>query len=308
MKNVEDVYSLSPMQQGMLFHTLYEGEPGVYVTQTVHIFRGDLDVPAFQRAWQQVVDRHPVLRTAFLWEGLEVPLQVVRQKVRLPWQVEDWRNLDREEQDARLATFLAEDRSRGFNLSKAPLMRLALFQVDDETYQCVWTQHHILLDGWSVPLVFNEVLAYHEAFARGRDIYLARPRPYRDYIAWLQRQNMAQAEAFWRQFLRGFTARADAEHGGTGRVGAAAKPLQRPGRCSFWRDRFGTPCRLAGRRDDGRDIHQRLAGARAGAVRCRRADVDAAVAGATGRAAPVRVQPAGAGAKLERSSGRSAAV
>ncbi|HEY0607971.1 MAG TPA: condensation domain-containing protein, partial [Herpetosiphonaceae bacterium] len=205
MKNVEDVYSLSPMQQGMLFHTLYEGEPGVYVTQTVYNFHGAFDVPAFQRAWQQVVERHQTLRSAFLWAGLDEPLQLVRQKVRLPWQVEDWRDLSPGEQDARLDAFLAADRRRGFDLAKAPLMRLALFQVADARYRCVWTQHHLLLDGWSVPLVFNEVFAAYDAFVRGQPLALPRLRPYRDYIAWLQRQDLAQAETFWRQLLHGFT-------------------------------------------------------------------------------------------------------
>ncbi|HEY0606584.1 MAG TPA: amino acid adenylation domain-containing protein, partial [Herpetosiphonaceae bacterium] len=179
---------------------------GLYVEQLAITLEGRLDLPAFQRAWQQVVERHPIFRTAFVWEDLDEPLQLVRQQVRLPWQVEDWQDLPSAEQDARLDAFLAADRRRGFDLAEAPLMRLALFQVADARYRCVWTQHHLLLDGWSVPLVFNEVFAYYDAFAKGQDLYLAHPRPYHDYIAWLQQQDLAQAEAFWRQLLHGFTA------------------------------------------------------------------------------------------------------
>src|SRR4051812_12612675 len=102
MKNVEDVYALSPAQQGMLFHTLYDAGSGVYIGQLICSLHGNLNVPAFQRAWQPTIDRHPVLRTAFLWEGLEQPLQVVRRRVRLPWVLEDWRGLPAAVQQARL--------------------------------------------------------------------------------------------------------------------------------------------------------------------------------------------------------------
>ncbi|HEX6287704.1 MAG TPA: amino acid adenylation domain-containing protein, partial [Herpetosiphonaceae bacterium] len=204
MKNVEDVYPLSPMQQGMLFHTLYD--PGLYVEQTISTLRGNLNLAAFQRAWQQAVDRHPILRTAFLWEGLDSPLQVVRRQTKLPWTIEDWRGLDPDEHQSRLQQFLQADLARGFDLAQAPLMRLALFQTADDTYSFVWSQHHILLDGWSLPLLLNEIFTSYEAASQGRELHLPRPRPYRDYIAWLQRQDMAQAEAFWRQFLAGFAA------------------------------------------------------------------------------------------------------
>jgi amino acid adenylation domain-containing protein/non-ribosomal peptide synthase protein (TIGR01720 family) len=204
MKNVEDVYPLSPMQQGMLFHTLYD--PGLYMEQTISTLHGNLNIEAFQRAWQYVVDRHPVLRTAFLWEGLASPLQVVRRQARLSWTIDDWRGVDPAEQESRLQQFVRDDLARGFDLGKAPLMRLALFRSSDDTYHFVWSQHHILLDGWSLPQVLSEVFRSYEAFAQGRELPLPRPRPYRDYIAWLQRQDMAQAEAFWRRFLAGFSA------------------------------------------------------------------------------------------------------
>ncbi|HEY0604367.1 MAG TPA: condensation domain-containing protein, partial [Herpetosiphonaceae bacterium] len=190
----------------MLFHTLYDVGSGVYVGQMTFTIHGPLDVPAFQRAWQQVIERHPVLRTTFLWEYHDEPFQAVYRQVRLPWQAEDWCDLARAEQDARLAAFLDDDRRRSFDLAQVPLMRLALFQMAQDTHHLVWSRHHLLLDGWSVPLVLNEVFAYYDAFANGQDLYLAHPRPYRDYIAWLQQQDLAQAEAFWRQLLHGFTA------------------------------------------------------------------------------------------------------
>jgi amino acid adenylation domain-containing protein len=206
IKNVEDIYSLSPMQQGMLFHTLYASESRVYFEQLICTLEGNLSASAFEQAWQQVVERHPILRTAFLWEDLDEPLQIVRQQVKLSWEQHDWRELSPGEQQEQLEAFLQAERQRGFDLSQAPLMRLALIQVDENTYQFIWCHHHLLLDGWSLPLVFKEVFAFYEALRQGKNLYLKRSRPYRDYIAWLQQQDLGKAEAFWRQTLQGFTA------------------------------------------------------------------------------------------------------
>ncbi|MEH2211069.1 amino acid adenylation domain-containing protein [Nostoc sp.] len=206
IKNVEDIYPLSPMQQGMLFHTLYASESRVYFEQLICILEGNLSTSAFEQAWQQVVERHPVLRTAFIWEDLNEPLQIVRQQVTLSWEQHDWRELSPPEQQEQLEVFLQAERQRGFDLSQAPLMRLALIQVDENTYQFIWCHHHLLLDGWSLPLVFKEVFTFYEALRQGENLYLKRSRPYRDYIAWLQQQDLAKAEAFWRQTLQGLTA------------------------------------------------------------------------------------------------------
>jgi amino acid adenylation domain-containing protein/non-ribosomal peptide synthase protein (TIGR01720 family) len=203
---VEDVYPLSPMQQGMLFHTLYAPASGVYVGQIHCILQGDLDISAFQRAWQQVEDRHPILRTLFVWEGLDEPLQVVRRHVDLPLEQYDWRGVAQTEQQLRLGTYLQTDRQRSFEPAVAPLMRLALFRVSEDTCHFIWTTHHLLLDGWSTFLVLKEVFAYYDVYSGGQGLRLERGQHYREYIAWLQRQDIAQAEAFWRQALRGFPA------------------------------------------------------------------------------------------------------
>jgi amino acid adenylation domain-containing protein len=204
--NIEDIYPLSPLQQGMLFHTLYDPESEVYFEQLSYALRGALDKEALRRAWQGVIDRHTILRTAFFWERREKPLQVVRRKITLPWQQQDWRGQSLPEQQERLKAFLGADRSLGFDFSKAPLMRLALIQMTEDTHCLVWSHHHILLDGWSVTLVMKEVFALYEAFSRGREIKLQRSHPYQNYIAWLLKQDMSKAESFWRQTLKGFRA------------------------------------------------------------------------------------------------------
>ncbi|MGE0127962.1 MAG: amino acid adenylation domain-containing protein [Blastocatellales bacterium] len=203
-RSIEDTYPLSPMQEGLLFHSLYAPQSGVYVTQVTCTVR-NLNVPALERAWKQASDRQPILRTAFVWKNLEKPLQVVGRQVGLPLEQQDWRGLPAAEQEERFQSYLADERSRGFELSKAPLMRVAAFQVADDVYRLVWSHHHILLDGWSLRLLLKEVFTIYDGLCRDQEIRLAPARPFRDYIAWLQKQDIGAAEAFWRRQLAGFS-------------------------------------------------------------------------------------------------------
>ncbi len=205
-KNIESIYPLSPMQEGMLFHSLYEPESGVYFEQFSFTVHGNLDVSAFELAWRQVVERHPALRTLFVWKNRTKQLQVVLKKVSLPWTNLDWRELSPVEQEDQLEVFLQAARNKGFELDKAPLMRCALIQLAEETYKFVWSFHHLLIDGWSVPIIFKEVFAFYEALKTGFDLYLPPTRPYSDYIAWLQQQDKSIAIAYWQDALQGFTA------------------------------------------------------------------------------------------------------
>ncbi len=206
MKNVADIYPLSPMQQGMLFHTLSSPDSGVYVEQLHCTLNGQLQVREFARAWQQIIERHSVLRTAFIWEGVSTPLQIVRQILKLPVIQQDWRKLSILEQRERFSAFLRADRYRGFELTQAPLMRLTLMRVTEVEYLFVWSYHHILIDGWSEALLLKEVFASYEAYTQGQELPLPQCRPYRDYIGWLQQQDLSAAESFWRETLRGFSA------------------------------------------------------------------------------------------------------
>ena len=204
MAQVQDFYPLSPLQEGMLFQTLYAPHSGVYVTQLNCVLSG-LNVEAFERAWQQMIDRHSVLRSFFAWKDLKKPIQVVPRHTAVPLKLEDWRDLASAEQSERIRLYLQEDRTRGYELSKAPLMRLALLQLTDHEYQFVWSFHHLLLDGWSVSLLLKDLFTSYDALCRTRDLRLPAVRPYRDYIGWLQKQDRDEAEKFWRSYLEGFT-------------------------------------------------------------------------------------------------------
>lgn len=201
---IEAIYPLSPMQQGMLFHFLYEPQAGLYFEQLRCTMPDGLNAPAFRLAWQQLVHHHAILRTQCMWENLKEPRQIVRTQVELPWAELDWRGLDDEEQRAQLSTWLANDRALGIKLSQAPLLRVTLIQLSDQHFECIVSFHHLILDGWSMPLLLNDMLSLYEANVREVPAQLTERRPYRDYIAWLQRQNKDQAQAFWREQLKGF--------------------------------------------------------------------------------------------------------
>ena len=206
---IEDLYPLSPVQQGMLFHSLDASDTpgsGTYLNQKVLSFAGDLDVAAMVRAWQTALTRHSILRTAFVWEDLEEPLQVVMERVDLPFAVLDWRRLEARRREREMAGLIRLDRWRGLDLSTAPALRLTLVLLEERDYRLLLSYHHLLLDGWSVPLLVRDIAALYDSFSRGRSIELPRTRPYRDYIAWLKSRDPATSERFWKLALEGVTA------------------------------------------------------------------------------------------------------
>ncbi len=205
-RELDDLYPLTPLQHGVLFHTLYTPHSGAYLEQVSCTLEGPLDVQAFVEAWRRIVETHAVLRTGFCWEGLDAPLQVVYRQVDLPLLHLDWRGLAAVEQRSRFEALLATDRRTDFVLSAAPLMRLTLIRTEERSWHFLWSHHHILLDGWCVPLILKDVFASYAAGA-GRDASdMSRPRPYRDYVAWLGKLDLVAAERYWRTALAGLRA------------------------------------------------------------------------------------------------------
>ncbi|MFK0925969.1 amino acid adenylation domain-containing protein, partial [Pseudomonas aeruginosa] len=193
LEEVEDIYPLSPMQQGMLFHSLYEQASSDYINQ-MRVDVSGLDIPRFRAAWQSALDRHAILRSGFAWQGeLQQPLQIVYRQRQLPFAEEDLSLAAN--RDAALLALAAAERERGFELQRAPLLRLLLVKTAEGEHHLIYTHHHILLDGWSNAQLLSEVL---ESYA-GRSPEQPRDGRYSDYIAWLQRQDAAATEAFWRE-------------------------------------------------------------------------------------------------------------
>ncbi|MCU1728676.1 amino acid adenylation domain-containing protein [Pseudomonas sp. 7P_10.2_Bac1] len=196
---LEDLYPLSPMQQGMLFHCVESPELNLYVNQLSVAVDG-LQVERFRAAWQTLLERHEVLRTAFMWrDGLADPLQAVYRQVELPIVELDWR--EQVAPEAALQALAAQDQARGFDLSSPPLMRFTLVRLSESRFQMIWTYHHLLLDGWSASRLLGEMLRVY-----GYQALPALNGRYADYVSWLQRQDAAAAQGFWRERLQALQA------------------------------------------------------------------------------------------------------
>lgn len=197
---IQDIYPLAPGQGGILFHAIGGGASGDYVIQIAIDLNGSLDEAAECDAWQALVARHDVLRTAFVWKGQKQPLQVVGRRAAPRIGATDLTHLPPEDQAAYLATWLESDRAEGFNLTRAPLLRVHRFRMDGARHRMVVTFHHAVLDGWSIPVLLREwVMLY-----AGRTLPPA--LPFRDHVAWAQAQDRAAARAFWRAELAGAAA------------------------------------------------------------------------------------------------------
>src|SRR6185369_5770324 len=195
--NVEDIYPLSPLQQGLLFETLNSPGSGVYVGQFCWDLDGTVHADAMHEAWQAVVDRHPALRTGFIWEDTSEPHQLVERAVSVPWEEADWRASHESTQEERLRALFADDRAKGFDLANPPLTRLRLIRVAESRWKLFWSHHHLILDGWSLPILMADAARFYNARLEGRSLDLDPPPPYSRHIAWLKSRDVSAARAFW---------------------------------------------------------------------------------------------------------------
>ncbi|MGE7989461.1 amino acid adenylation domain-containing protein [Pseudomonas sp. NPDC089554] len=226
-RNIEAIYPLAPMQQGLLFHSLMHPGQGMYLLQYRHVMTlPDFDLAAFRQAWEQVVQRHELLRTSFVWKQQKRPMQVVHKQVELPIDYQDWSHLDAATQQARLDTLLADERRDGLDFTKAPLMRVRLLRIGPDTYQFVRSYHHILMDAWCFSIIMLDFLNGYRAAREGRQLALPTPRPYRDFIRWLEQQKPEDHRPFWQQRLAGFDTPNAFGFGHAGRIADAPEPVR----------------------------------------------------------------------------------
>ncbi|MFF0087445.1 amino acid adenylation domain-containing protein [Streptomyces canus] len=198
-------YPLMPMQRHMVRRSLSEPRSGQYIIQADYLFvAGALDPERISRAWQMIVDRHPILRTSYVWEGLSEPTQVVHAKAQVNIVRYDWKEHTTEEQLRLQNELVAEDRAEGFDLTAAPLLRLHLMEVAPGVWKYLSSNHHILLDGWSRAIVQQEVFAVYQALMDGVEPELPRQRSYEDYVNWTRARGLSKAADFWRGYLDGF--------------------------------------------------------------------------------------------------------
>ncbi|MEU0032356.1 amino acid adenylation domain-containing protein, partial [Streptomyces sp. NPDC006335] len=202
---IEDIYPLTGLQQGMLFHSRLAPEQGMYWIQYGLLLDGRIDLGLLRRAWELVFARHEVLRTG-VWEQAKVPMAVVSRSVPLPWQVIDLSGLDEDAQQRAVAEYEAADAVRGADFAAPSLTRVAVMRLGEDRHRLLWSYHHLLLDGWSAPVVVGDALHAYRELVAGRRPRLPGRRPFRDFVAWSSGQDQEAARRYWRERLAGLTA------------------------------------------------------------------------------------------------------
>ncbi|NOR69056.1 MAG: amino acid adenylation domain-containing protein, partial [Methylomarinum sp.] len=203
-KNIEDIYPLTPLQQGMLFHSLSESNHGLYINQLKCRLQGHINRKFFEQSWQQTIANHSALHTGFFWKEVTSPVQLVVKQCTFAIEYLDWRHIEPEEQLNKSRQYSENDRKLIIDLSSPPLMRLTLIHMGDEQFYFIWTHHHIVLDGWSSSLLFAEVFNRYALKLKGAPSFLPAAPPYKNYLEWIGEQDRDVQEDYWKSRLQNF--------------------------------------------------------------------------------------------------------
>ena len=200
--NFEDVLPLSPLQEGLSFHALYDTQgPDLYTVQVVLGLEGPLDSQRLREAAEALLERHANLRASFVHEGLSQPVQVILSEAALPWRIIDLCALEATAQEEHLARLLVQERALRFELGCAPLLRFSLIRLAADRHRLLLSNHHLLMDGWSLPVLVRELFLLYGQ--EGQSAALPRVTPYRDYLGWIAVQDRQAAQGAWQRALEG---------------------------------------------------------------------------------------------------------
>ncbi|MGR2697468.1 amino acid adenylation domain-containing protein [Bacillus inaquosorum] len=201
--SIQDIYPLSYMQEGMLFHSLLQKDSQAYVEQASFTIEGKVNSQFFQNSINALVARHDIFRTIFISQNVSSPQQVVLRERNIIVQEKDITHLNEEKQAQFIEQLKEKDRVQGFHLQKDMLMRIALIQTGESQYTCIWTFHHIMMDGWCLSIVLKEFLHIYASYVNATPISLEPVQPYGSYIKWLMEQDKEQAVSYWEHYLSG---------------------------------------------------------------------------------------------------------
>lgn len=202
--NIADIYPLAPMQEGLLFHSISAPDDGLYMPQTALRIRGNVNSPALRAAWQDALDRHPILRSGFFWEQRDEPFQIAFRRIPVAFTTMDWTQADPAAEKQRLSDLFSANRAQPFDLRRPPLIRIQWIKTSENSSIMVVCYHHIILDGWSIRQLLDEVLQLYRRSAGYVAASLAPARPYGDYIGWLKTRDRPGSLRFWQERLAGF--------------------------------------------------------------------------------------------------------
>jgi len=203
-KNIKNIYELTSLQEGMLFHSLYDQDSLAYFEQTHYHISGKLDVAVFKATWQEIVKRHDILRTLFVHKNVAQPLQIVLKDRPLPFHFENISHLSEEQQINHCNQHVQQDKQHRFDLTTDPLMRIAVFQLAETSFDIIWTLHHILIDGWSLNIIQDEFFLIYKQLSEKKLLTLPTPTPFSHYVKWLKQQDKEAAKCYWQRYLKGY--------------------------------------------------------------------------------------------------------
>ncbi|NBF01924.1 amino acid adenylation domain-containing protein [Pseudomonas sp. Fl5BN2] len=201
---VVEILPLSPLQKGLLFHLLYDSEGSdAYHVQQVFELAGTLDSATLKHAVECLLQRHRHLCAGFEYEELAEPAQIVLSGLPLPWREIDLSQLSPQLQRQALDKELQADYAQRFDPQDPPLLRFTLIRLSDRLHQLVFTNHHLLLDGWSIPVLLKELFSLYNTGGDSRGLPPA--TAYRQYLQWLSERDQEQMRQVWSDTLAGLS-------------------------------------------------------------------------------------------------------
>ncbi len=206
-ENLKDIYPLSYMQEGMLFHALYDEGSLAYCYQYGQRVFEELDIKILEDSWNELLKRYDTLRTVFVYKNVPEPLQVVLKEQKVDFYFEDLRQsgiTEPSEQDSYIKEYKKRIRGRGFDLSKDVLIRVSVIQMEKAVFETILTYHHILMDGWSLQVAMKDLFEIYAGIQQGVRPDLPRVMPYKNYINWLKSKDREQAKQYWAGCLKGY--------------------------------------------------------------------------------------------------------
>ena len=205
---IKNIYNLTPLQEGMLFHYLLEPDTTTYVEQMVFSVEGNINIEAIEKSFNMLIERHDSLRTVFYYKNVDKPLQIVLKNRKASVTIKDVSSLDLNDAEKFVEEFKTMDIKRGFDLSKDLLMRLALIKTAANSYKIIWTHHHIIIDGWCLSIIISEFFSIYHTIISNKSIKFEPAMPYSDYVLWLDKQDKEKAKRYWEKYLCGYEGKA----------------------------------------------------------------------------------------------------
>ncbi len=209
--DIKFIYSLTPMQEGILYHSLVDEQSTSYIFQTRFRMSGKLDIEKVKESLSLLTEKYDILSTMFFYKKVSKPRQVVLHERKIECNVIELSKMN--EQEKEVAKIQQSDIQRGFDLEKDSLLRMTILRKSEEEHVLLWSSHHIIMDGWCLSLLFRDFMQYYEALVEGKELSSMKERvreeqkgiaAYGEYIHWLEKQDKEEGLSYWESLLEDY--------------------------------------------------------------------------------------------------------